>query len=50
MTKQATKQSLIKKINQLNKRIDVKIALDEDFKKEAKQHYKLLTAIKALEK
>lgn len=45
MTKQATKTALIKKINQVNKKIEVKIALGEDTKKLEKEHYKLYIAI-----
>jgi len=48
MTKANTKQALISKINQVNKSIEIKIAMSESYKTLAIKHYKLYQAKKAL--
>lgn len=48
MTKIQTKKEIIKKINQLNKKIDIKIITEKDWKKESAEHQKLVWALKRL--
>lgn len=50
MTTQKSLQVLIKKINQLNAKIEIKIRLKESYKKEAVQHKLLLEAIREMER
>jgi len=46
MSKQETKEQVIKRINQLNKKIDLKIVLGKDYKKEMKEHENLYLYLK----
>lgn len=45
MSKRETKRALVHEINKLNKKIEIKIALGQDYRKEGQSHAKLLTAI-----
>jgi hypothetical protein len=42
MSKRETLKAVINEINKLNKKIDLKIIIGQDYKKEASQHKKLL--------
>lgn len=45
MSKKETKRALIKEINKLNRKIEIKIALSKDYCKEAQEHASIFTAI-----
>ena len=46
MTKQLTKKAIVNKINNLNKRIDIKIVNGKDYSKEAQEHKDLLVYLR----